>query len=294
MFCIPINKSFKNAFITIKCQFFNTKYNYIYTDLYFKKHIKDKILKNIDDKKYYKSYIIKKNMLHLNYNAELQLYSDKFNSNNIINDINNIENLEKNDEYLKPYLIKNNTDDCQYDIDKMYADLDKVNFIKSGNSITYIHNMGCDIKISECELLKGSHYDFEKIPKIFYNSKVINVIKNRDKKCFIYCYIRKHLNPVSKHGERVSLKDKEFVKQLEDELEYNFDNVKIKDLNQIENLPETNIYVYQSDKNLNNKIPIYKSDKNYEKFLDLLLFENHYMNIKRIDLFFNPTLTNKK
>ena len=103
---IEINKSFKNAFITIKCQFFNTKYNYIYTDLYFKKHIKDIILKNIDDKKYYKSYIIKKNTLHLNYNAELQHYSVKFNSNNIINDINNIENLEKNEEYLKPYLIK--------------------------------------------------------------------------------------------------------------------------------------------------------------------------------------------
>ena len=49
---IEINKSLKNAFITIKCQFFNTKYNYIYTDLYFKKHIKDIILKNNDDKKY--------------------------------------------------------------------------------------------------------------------------------------------------------------------------------------------------------------------------------------------------
>ena len=43
---------------------------------------------------------------------------------------------------------------------------------------------------------------------------------------------------------------------------------------------------------MNNKIPIYKSDRNYEKFLDLLLYENHYMNIKRIDLFFNPL--NKK
>ena len=32
----------------------------MYTDLYFKKHIKDIILKNIDDTKYYKSYIIKK------------------------------------------------------------------------------------------------------------------------------------------------------------------------------------------------------------------------------------------
>ena len=81
---------------------------------------------------------------------------------------------------------------------------------------------------------------------------------------------------------------------MEDELEYNFDNVKIKNLKQIENLLETNIYVYSYSKNLQNKIPIYKSDKNYEKHLDLLLYENHSMNIKRIDLFFNPNLTNKK
>ena len=121
-------------------------------------------------------------MLDFNYKAELQHYSEKYNSNNIINDINNIKNLEKNDEYLKPYLIKNNTNDYQYDIDKMYEDLDKVNFIKSGYSITYINNMGCDIKITECELLHGSQYNFEKIPKIFYNSKVINIIKNKDEK----------------------------------------------------------------------------------------------------------------
>ena len=82
-------------------------------------------------------------------------------------------------------------------------------------------------------------------------------------------------------------------KKLENELEYNFDNVKIKDLNQIENLLEKNIHVYSCDKNLKNKIPIYKSNKNYEKYLDLLLFENHYMNIKRIDLFFNPDVKNK-
>ena len=233
-------------------------------------------------------------MLNFNYNAELQHYSEKYNSNNIINDINNIENLEKNDEYLKPYLIKNHTDDYQYDIDKTYEDLDKINFIKSGNLITYIHNMGCDIKITEYQLLQGSQFNFEKIPNLFYDSKVILVIKNKDEKCFIYYYIRKFLNPVNKHSERVSLKDKEFVKKLEDELEYNFDNVRIKDLNQIENLLETNVYVYTCDKNLKNKMLIYKSDKNYEKYLDLLLFENHFMNIKRIDLFFNPDMKNKK
>ena len=232
-------------------------------------------------------------MLDFNYKAELTHYSEKYNSNDIIKDINNIEHLEKNDEYLKPYLIKNNTTDYRYDIDKMYEDFDKVNFIKSGNPITFMNNMGCDIKITECELPQDNQYNFEKIPKVFYNSKVIHVIKNKDEKCFIYCYIRKYLNPVNKHSERVSLKDKEFAKKIENELEYNFDNVKIKDLNQIENLLKTNIYVYSCNRNFKNKIPIYKSDKNYEKYLDLLLFENHYMNIKRIDIFFNPDVKNK-
>ena len=34
---IDIKKSCKNAFITIKTQFFETRYNYLYTDLYLKK-----------------------------------------------------------------------------------------------------------------------------------------------------------------------------------------------------------------------------------------------------------------
>ena len=34
-------------------------------------------------------------MLDFNYKAELQYYTEKFDSNNIINDISNIENLEK-------------------------------------------------------------------------------------------------------------------------------------------------------------------------------------------------------
>ena len=117
-------------------------------------------------------------MLDFNYKVELQFYSEKYNSNDIINDIKNIEKLEKNDEYLKLYLIKNNTDDYQYDLDKMCEDMDKANFIKSGSSITYVNNMGCDTKITECELLHGNQYNFEKIPKILYDIKVINVIKN--------------------------------------------------------------------------------------------------------------------
>ena len=292
---IDIDKSLKDTFIKIKCKFNDIRYNYIYTDLYFKKHIKDIILKNINTNKYYKSYIIKKNMLEFNHGSNDPMYiSEKHDSNNILYDIENIEHLEENKERnLKPYLIKYSSSDYDYKIKKMNEDIEKINFKKSGDSIYYINSVGCDINISECELLKGSNYNFEKIPKIFYSSKVISVIKNKDNKCFIYNFVRKYLNPVDKHQDRVSLKDKEFVKKLEQELNFNFDNVKIKDLSKIENLLETNIYVYSCDKNLKNRLPVYKSDKNYEKYLDLLLFEEHYMNIKNITRFFYPDDKNK-
>ena len=292
---IKIDKSLEESFITIKCKFIDTRYNYIYTDLYFKKHIKDIILKNINTNKFYKSYVHKKNILEFNQGKRDPMYiSERHDSNDILYDIENIEHLEENKERnLKPYLIKYSSMDYDYKIKKMYQDIDKVNFKESGNSIYYINSSGCDIHILECELLKGANYNFEKIPKLFYNSKVISVIKNKDEKCFIYNYIRKFLNPVNNHKDRVSLKDKEIVKKLEEELDFNFDNVKIKDLSKIENLLETNIYVYSCDKNLKNRLPVYKSDKNYEKYLDLLLYEEHYMNIKNITKFFYPTEKNR-
>ena len=42
-----------------------------------------------------------------------------------------------------------------------------------------------------------------------------------------------------------------------------------------------------------NRIPVYKSNKNYEKYLDLLLFNNHYMSIKKIGKFSYPKVNNK-
>ena len=292
---IKIEKSLKDSFITIKCKFIDNRYNYIYTDLYFKKHIRETILKNIDTNKYYKSYILKKNVLEFNQGKRDPMYiSERHDSNNILYDLENIEHLESNKERnLKPYLIKNSSSDYNYKIKKMYEDIDKINFKESGNSIYYINSSGCHIHISECELLKGSNYNFEKVPKIFYTSQVINVIKNKDQKCFIYCYIRKYLNDVNNHKDRISLKDKQIVKKLEEELDFNFDNVKIKDLSKIENLLETNIYVYTCDKNLKNRLPVYKSDKCYEKFLDLLLYEEHYMIIYNITRFFYPNEKNK-
>ena len=232
-------------------------------------------------------------MLEFNQGKRDPMYiSERHDSNNILYDIENIENLEKNEEQnLKPYLIKNSASDYNYKIKKMYEDIEKVNFQESGDSIYYINSVECKIFITECQLLKGSNYNFEKIPKIFYNSKVISVIKNKDQKCFIYNYIRKFLNNVDKRQERVSLKDKQIANKLEEELDFN--NVKIKDLSKIEDLLETNIYVYTCDKNLKNRLPVYKSDKNYEKYLNLLLYEEHYMIIKDISRFFYPDDKNK-
>ena len=67
----------------------------------------------------------------------------------------------------------------------MYLDIDEVQCIESGLSVTLINIIGCQIKIAECELIKGS--SFKNIPIIFYNSKIINIIQNKDKKCFLYC-----------------------------------------------------------------------------------------------------------
>ena len=63
----------------------------------------------------------------------------------------------------------------------MYEEIEKVNSEESGSSIYYINSTGCEIFIAECELLKGSNYNFENIPKIFYKSKVISVIKTKIK-----------------------------------------------------------------------------------------------------------------
>ena len=92
--------------------------------------------------------------------------SERHDSNNMLSDVENIENLEKNKERnLKSYLIKNSSSDYDYKIKKMYEDIEKVNLKESGDSIYYINSSGCDISIFECELLKGANYNFEKNTK---------------------------------------------------------------------------------------------------------------------------------
>ena len=277
-------KKFKDTCLIIEIIFIDDRYNFAYIDRYFKKHINDLTMKNINFDKYYKSYIIKKSMLQY-YNRDRSdiYYLEKYNSKNILDDVDRIQKLEKNDDKMEPFLMKNDINkDYDYDVDQMFEDLDEINLKKIGESVYYINTVGCQIYITECELLKGGNYDFENIPRIFYDSKVIKIIKNKDNKCFIYNYIRKYSNDFKKHGEIISKLDKKIAQELEEKLNYNFDDVRIKDLIRIENLLETNIYVYTCNEKMLNRIPVYKSNKNYEKYLDLLLFNNHYMTIKKL------------
>ena len=71
-------------------------------------------------------------MLDFNNEKEKQYYSEKFNSNNILKDIQNIEKIEKNDDIIQPYLIKNSSKDYNYDLERMYLDIDEVQCIESG------------------------------------------------------------------------------------------------------------------------------------------------------------------
>ena len=59
-------KKFKDTCLVIEIFFIDDRYDFVYIDRYFKKYIKELILKNIDIKKYYKSYIVEKFMLQYN------------------------------------------------------------------------------------------------------------------------------------------------------------------------------------------------------------------------------------
>ena len=75
-------------------------------------------------------------MLDFNNEEEKQYYSEKFNSNNILKDIQNIEKIEKNDDIIQPYLIKISSKDYNYDLERMYQDIDEVQCIESELSVT--------------------------------------------------------------------------------------------------------------------------------------------------------------
>ena len=175
------------------------------------------------------------------------------------------------------------------------TDLEDINIISEGDieydasQIKIIQNTRLLVKMSECQLFSaGDSLEINKIPELFSKKKNLVIIKNlNDNKCLLWCYIRKHLNPVINNISRVNKKDIQFSKELIDEHNIDFENISNGEIDNIEDILVCNIHIFGCDKKLNNKKIIRKSLKNYDKDLDLLLINeiNHYILIKNINHF---------
>ena len=152
-----------------------------------------------------------------------------------------------------------------------------------------IQNTRLLIKLSECNLFSGgSSSEYNKIPEIFFNKKNLVIIKNlNDNKCFLWCYIRNHLNSIEKNISRITKEDVEISKELIDEYDIDFEDVSLDEISNIEDLLKCNIHIFGCNKQMLAKKIIKKSLKSYDKDLDLLLIDgiNHYILIKNINLF---------
>ena len=261
--------------------------------MYFKDKVKSLILKHRKKDKEYKITIYKFNQ-SVKDNLT-NFWIEKFNIDNM-NEIDNIDKLNlKNFKELKCFDFDSDYLDAREQklFDGTPIDQEEINILsnnnESGNQIKTIQNTRLLIKMSECQLFSaGSLSEINKIPNIFFEKKNLIMVKNlNDNKCLLWCYIRKHLNPIEKNISRINKKDIEISKELIDEYNIDFENVSISEIDEIENLLECNIHVFGCDKKLNSKEIIRKSLKTYDKDLDLLLIDeiNHYILIKNINLF---------
>ena len=70
-------------------------------------------------------------------------------------------------------------------------------------------------------------------------------IKNKDKKCFLWCHVR-HINPLKEHPEKILKNDKKIAEKLDyNGIEF---PVKEKDFNKVEvkNNISINVFVYEN------------------------------------------------
>ena len=69
----------------------------------------------------------------------------------------------------------------------------------------------------------------------------------------LYCYIRKHLNPITVNPSRIGKRDIEIGKELLDEFNIDLENVSIGEVDEIEEFLECNIHIFGCNKEFNSK-----------------------------------------
>ena len=156
----------------------------------------------------------------------------------------------------------------------------------SGETSTKLYEYGITYKLTEYTPISGGS-EFNKVPELFIKERSLIVLKNNDNKCFLYCYIREFLNPITEKRFRITKKDKELANKIINETNLDFENVTISEIDKIEKKLQVNVNVFSCNKKYKNKIPVRKSKTDYDKTLDLLLIEgiNHYIIIKNIHCF---------
>ena len=213
---------------------------------------------------------------------------EKYDSNNILSDIDNIEKLNTAnfDNNLKPIVVHGNETEETDKISRGNIDLEDINIlcdqVGSGNSINIIQHTRCIFKISESDLFSAGN-QFENIPELFYKLKNLLIIKNNDEKCFLWCYIRKFKICLSQNASRITKEDRIIAEDIECQCDMSFDNVCLSELNVIEEKLKINIHIFGCNRNFKGKKSVRKSQRTFDKDLDLLLMDeiNHYIFNKR-------------
>ena len=155
----------------------------------------------------------------------------------------------------------------------------------SGSSNVLEYDYGITFKLTEYVPISGGNIsELNEIPDLFLNKRSLLILRNNDDKCFLYCYIREFLNPITRNKFRITKRDKELADEMINETNLNFENVSISEIDKIEKKLKVNVNAFSCNKKYKNKNPVRKSRENYDKILDLLLIEdiNHYIIIKNL------------
>ena len=242
--------------------------------------------------------LIKKEKARYNRIKENELYKKNIEDNKVKEWL--IKNKEFKEEQITDKLIEDSKkdyfDNTQEEIDtnyreESYCDKPQTN---SGGTSTKLYEYGVTYKLTEYTPISGGS-EFNKIPELFTTKRSLIVLKNNDNKCFLYCYIREFLNPITKNRFRITREDKELANNIINETNLDFENVSISEIDKIEKKLKVNVNVFSCNKNYKNKNPVRKSRENYDKILDLLLIEgiNHYIIIKNLHCFLTDICSEK-
>ena len=191
---ISFRNSIKNEFIDIISDFHKCNKNAFYEDLSFKHKMKRLVLKHCSKDKTYEISIYKFNQ-SINNIGEISIHYwiKKYDSNNILSDIDNNEKLNTAnfDNDLKPIVVNGNKIEETDKISGGNINLEDINIlcdqVGSGNSINIIQHTRCIFKISESDLFSAGD-QFENIPEFFYKLKNLLIIKIMIKMLFILLY----------------------------------------------------------------------------------------------------------